>query len=117
MGDGDFIISVHSFFQQTPSYECIELLEEASLISISFQDLQAMYHRHVEFNVVGRVLTEKYYGLSEERLIHLRMQTARERYASLLAAHPAVFQRASLKQIASYLGIPPETLSRLRAIR
>jgi len=61
MGDGDFIISVYCVFQQKPSYEVIELLEDASLISISYDDLQRMYSNYSEFSAVWRILTEKYY--------------------------------------------------------
>jgi CRP-like cAMP-binding protein len=117
MMETDFIISVRSFFGQQRSYEYIEMLEPSELVSITYSDLQELYATYSEFNQVGRILTERYYARSEERLFQLRMNTAQERYDALLMAHPTIFQRASLKQIASYLGLTPETLSRLRAKR
>ncbi|MFD0940128.1 Crp/Fnr family transcriptional regulator [Pedobacter boryungensis] len=115
MSTGDAMISVFSFFNQTPSLEYIELLEDSVLLCTSYADLQELYRKFPEFNVIGRVLTEKYYILSEERAIALRSMTAQERYADLLKKHPKILQKASLKHISSYLGIAPETLSRIRA--
>jgi CRP-like cAMP-binding protein len=115
MQENDLILSVYSFFRQKPSYESIELLEDSTLISISYFDLQGMYKEFPEFNFFGRVLTENYYVKSEERIISLRMLSSQERYKALLNSYPQIFNRVPLKYIASYLGMTPETLSRLRA--
>ncbi|NID12758.1 Crp/Fnr family transcriptional regulator [Fibrivirga algicola] len=114
MGQHDFIISVRSFIEQKPSYEYIQTLTDCTLVSITYSQLQHLYQKHPSFNSVGRQLIEKYYALSEERLFQLRMNTAAERYDLLLATYPAIFKQASLKQIASYIGVTPETVSRLR---
>ncbi|MEZ0483507.1 Crp/Fnr family transcriptional regulator [Fibrella aquatica] len=114
MGQHDFIISVRSFIEQKPSYEYIQTLTDCKLVKISYTDLQELYQKHPSFNAVGRQLVEKYYALSEERLFQLRMHTAAERYDLLLATYPAIFKQAPLKHIASYLGVTPETVSRLR---
>ncbi len=115
MEENNLIISVHSFFTRKPSYENIELLEDSVLYAIKFEDLHTLYKLYPEFNFVGRVLTEKYYLLSEERTMSLRMLTSQERYQKLLQSHPHLFNRVLNKHIASYLGMSAETLSRLRA--
>lgn len=114
MGQGDLMISVYSFYTQRPAAENIELLEDSELLSMKWNQLQAIYAEFPEYNFTGRLVTEKYYMLSEERTILLRTSTARERYEKLLEMHPGITQRASLGQLASYLGITPETLSRVR---
>ncbi len=115
MKEDDVIISVNSFFKQLPSEESIVAIEDTTIHGIKFEQLQAVYDRFFEFNIVGRILTTKYYILSEERLYSLRKERARDRYLSLLNTQPDIVQRAPLKYIASYLGINLETLSRIRA--
>lgn len=117
MREGDFLMSIASFYTRQPTQEYVELLETSTLWSITYLQLQQLYRQFPEFNVVGRLLTEKYYVLSELRTQNLRMQTAPERYQQLLADFPDIFGRVPLKYIASHLGISPETLSRLRGQR
>ncbi|WP_420146904.1 Crp/Fnr family transcriptional regulator [Spirosoma sp.] len=117
MREDDFIISIASFYRRQPAYEYIELLEESILWSISYVQLQQLYQDFPEFNTIGRLITEKYYVLSELRSQNLRMQTAPERYQQLLTDFPDIFGRVPLKYIASHLGISAETLSRLRGQR
>ncbi len=115
MKEGDFVISIVSFYAKSPSEEIIETLEESLLWSISRQNLERLYLQYPAFNLVGRLLTEKYYVLSEQRTQNLRKKTADERYRNLVASFPDISNRVPLKYIASYLGISSETLSRLRA--
>ena len=79
--------------------------------------MQGIYADFPESNYTGRLVTEKYYMLSEERTILLRTLSARERYEKLLQLHPGITQKASLGQIASCLGMTQETLSRVRGAR
>jgi CRP-like cAMP-binding protein len=115
MGTGEFMISVFSFFTQKPAAENIELLEDSTLQSITWTQLQTLYTEFTEFNIIGRMITEKYYIESEQKSILLRTLTAKERYEQLIRFNPNILQKSSLGQIASYLGISLETLSRLRA--
>ncbi|WP_375416017.1 Crp/Fnr family transcriptional regulator [uncultured Hymenobacter sp.] len=114
MREGDFVISILSFFTQLPGDETVELLEPAVVSSISYAQLQGLYRDFPEFNLIGRRLVEHYYVLSERRARHLRARSAAERLALLLADFPDVFQRVAVQHIASHLGLAPETLSRLR---
>lgn len=115
MKEGDVIISVESFFQQKPSYESIQALEDCELFYITYEELQHIYRHYPEFNFIGRVLTEKYYTLSEQRLYSLRMQRSQERYDYLVRNYPELIQRVPGKFLASYLGITEVTFSRIRA--
>lgn len=115
MKEGDVIVSVESFFDQTPGYENIQVLEDCVLYYIDYNELQYLYNNCPEFNFVGRALIEKYYKLSEQRLYSLRMQKAAEKYSFMMNNFPHIIQRVPSKYIASYLGITEETLSRIRA--
>lgn len=114
MGAGDIIISVYSFFSRKPSFENIEALEDCTLQSITWEQLQSIYKTFPEFNITGRIITEQYYIRTEERAIDLQTLTAQQRYEKLLAQYPGILQKATLGQIATYLGIKQETLSRIR---
>ncbi|MGM9475252.1 Crp/Fnr family transcriptional regulator [Pedobacter sp. GSP4] len=114
MGKGDLMISVYSFFTQKPAYEYIEVLQDCKLQSISWQQLNAYYADFPQGNLLGRIVTQKYYIMSEERAIFLRTQTPTLRYEKLLEQHPDIEQQTSQTNIASYLGISRETLSRIR---
>jgi CRP-like cAMP-binding protein len=115
MSEGDFVISIVSFLTQQPSTEYVELLEPSVLYSVSYAQLQELYRAFPEFNYVGRVLTERYYVRSEQRAYQLRTLPGKERYAQFVESFPGIAQRVSLKYLATYLGVAPETLSRLRA--
>ena len=67
-----------------------------------------------EGNLLGRIITQKHYLLSEQRAFLLRTATAQYRYELLLKNHPNIEQQITQNHIASYLGISRETLSRIR---
>lgn len=112
--ENDFATSIYSFVSRKPGFENIEVIEDSVLYAISYDDLNDIYHKHPEFNYVGRLLTEKYYIDLMERTLCLQFQSAKESYEQLVENQPYILQRASLGHIASYLGISQETLSRIR---
>lgn len=111
----EFATSFYSFITNEPSPETIETLEDCELIKISHGDLQNLYEKFPETERLGRIITENYYIKLEERILNIQFRTAKERYQNLLSKNPSLLQRASLGQIATYLGITQETLSRIRA--
>jgi CRP-like cAMP-binding protein len=115
MSSGDVMISVYSFFTREKAMEYIDLLEDSCLLSISWRQLQLVYQDFPEFNLLGRLLTEKYYVLSEQRMILLRMRKPEERYRFFLKIYTSALQRVPQHIIASFLELTPETLSRVRS--
>lgn len=115
MKGGDVIASVESFFSQTPSYESIQALEDTTVFYLEHRELEAIYRKFIEFNFVGRILLQKYYMLSEQRLYSLRMQRSQERYDYLLEHHPELILRVPAKYLASYLGITEVTMSKIKS--
>src|SRR5436853_66201 len=102
-----YFIAMDSFFQSSLDH-FLSYLEQTALLSIHYADLNQIYRQFPEFNFIGRLLTERYYGLSEQRSWSLRHQTTMERYHHLLKTYPQLLERAPLKYIASYLGMKPE---------
>ena len=111
----EFATCFYSFVANKPSFECIETLEDCELVSIPLKTLQTLYLDFPETERIGRIITENYYIKLEERVLNIQFKTAKERYQKLITKKPLLLQRVSLGQIASYLGITQETLSRIRA--
>lgn len=112
--ENDIITSTYSLFTKNRSYENIELLEDSLLLKTHYNDFLNLCKEHKALFSVYRILMEKYYLLLEDRTLSLQFDNALERYQKLLSNFPYILQRASLGQIASYLGMSPVTLSRMR---
>ncbi len=113
--ENEFATCFYSFVANKQSYEIVQTLEDCELIKLSYSSLQTLYSKFPETERIGRIIVEKYYIKLEERLLSIQFKTAKERYRNLNSTNPSILQRASLGQIASYLGITQETLSRIRA--
>ncbi|HTF20874.1 MAG TPA: Crp/Fnr family transcriptional regulator [Chryseolinea sp.] len=109
------VVSVNSFYKRMPGYEFIEAMEDSTLARIHYDTLQKLYTDFIEFNYTARILTEHYFSFTEERLFLLRKQKTEDRYRYFVEQYPELLNRAPLGQIASYLGMNLETLSRIRA--
>jgi CRP/FNR family transcriptional regulator, anaerobic regulatory protein len=111
--DGDFIYSPYSFLKQKPSLENVQLLEDATVIAIPLAALNYIYDTYPETNQIGRLITEQYLLLYDQRAYALRYQTSEQRLHGFIETYPKVFAKAQKKHVASYLGIASGTLSRL----
>jgi CRP-like cAMP-binding protein len=115
--EGDFVTSMYSFISRRPAHERIEVLEDAILQVIAYDDLQTLYCLSPTFERLGRLLTERDYILLEERALILQSSSAAERYRLFLEKEPDLYHRISLGHLSSYLGVSRETLSRIRSKR
>ncbi|AMQ01107.1 Cyclic nucleotide-binding protein [Pedobacter cryoconitis] len=113
--EGDIILSYHSYINNTPGYESIELLENCRLYELKTEALEALYNTHTELANWGRKLAELILIKTEESYIGRLFKPAKERYIDLLQTDPLLIQRIPLGHIASYLGVTQVTLSRIRA--
>jgi len=111
--EGGLVIAVKSFFDREPSDEFIQALEDTIVHYISHDELESLYRDFVEYNIVGRLIVTRYYILSEQRNDMLRGIKAREKFALFQKNLGHLTPRVPRKDIASYLGITLETLSRL----
>lgn len=113
--EGEFVHSAQSFLLREPSLESIVLISDCKLLSLSHPNLELLYEKDPIWNKVGRLLYELHYITLQARLnSHLSMSAA-ERYDQIYLRHPDILDRVKLVHLASYLGMTPETLSRLRA--
>ncbi|KIC91260.1 Crp/Fnr family transcriptional regulator [Flavihumibacter sp. ZG627] len=109
-----WINDLGSYHGLKPSALNIDALEDTVVLQISRDDLIALYMQAPKFDRIFRVLLEKSFIRLQERLLQNISSTADERYQSFLEIYPHLMNRLSQVQIAAYLGITPEFLSRLR---
>lgn len=109
-----WINDLGSFHSVRPSLMNIDALEDTVVLQISHGDLISLYKQAPKFDRIFRVLLENSFVRLQERLLQNISSTAEERYQSFLEIYPQLVNRLSQVQIASFLGITPEFLSRLR---
>ncbi|GFD93979.1 cAMP-binding protein [Alteromonas sp. KUL156] len=109
-----FISAYDSFLTQTPSEYSIETLTPTILWRLSFNDLEDIYQNTSIGNEVGRKNAENLFLLKSKRELSLLNNTPEERYLNLFQERPELIQHIPLKYIASYIGITPQALSRIR---
>jgi CRP-like cAMP-binding protein len=89
-------------------------MEDTQMLRISHERLEQLYHEVPKLERYFRILFQKAYINALERLNATMWESAVERYNDMLKEHSDIFQRVPLTYIASYLGITPESLSRIR---
>ncbi len=110
----EWVTSIQSFVNRQPANERIQALESSQLYAISFDAFQHLVKTVPPFETIYRALLEESYVHSTQRVMSLLGMDALERVRWLLSFQPLIFSRLSNKVIASYLGLSPETLSRLK---
>jgi CRP/FNR family transcriptional regulator, anaerobic regulatory protein len=113
--EGRTVVSVRSWYTQTPGNDFIQALEDCELYFISYNDLEFVYRHFLEFNFVGRVLTVEYLLVWHALAQNTRLLTAAERYQLILEQQPEMLQRVPLRYLATWLNMTPETPSRIRS--
>ena len=112
--EGSFVTAYYSFITREPSSVYIELLEDAETVVIAHDVLHRFYKKYHHGEKIGRLIAESQYVKRLRREMELLSLTAEERYASLMKKNPALVGNISVKHLSSYLGVQPESLSRIR---
>ncbi|MBS1634629.1 MAG: Crp/Fnr family transcriptional regulator [Bacteroidetes bacterium] len=106
-----------AFLGQEPASINIEALEDSQVFVLSYEDLHRFYDEIPMFERMVRRIIEQYFVKALERVkkISRSSYSAQERYLEFIRSHPKLVNRVPLVYLASYLGVTPETLSRLRS--
>jgi CRP-like cAMP-binding protein len=112
--ENSFITEYESFLSRKPSAYFIDALEPTEVWAIGYEDLNNLYQTSVNFLRLGKAVAENVVVHVGNRYMSLIRDDATTRYLRLIKERPKVMQRVPQYMIASYLGITPEALSRIR---
>ncbi|MBF4467263.1 Crp/Fnr family transcriptional regulator [Flavobacterium sp. LC2016-12] len=112
--DGEFASGYDSFITRLPANYIIETLADTVLWRISYSDLQYIYAETKIGNTIGRLASEDLFLKKTKRELSLLNDSAEQRYRNLFIEQPQLIQKIPQKYLASYIGITPQALSRIR---
>jgi CRP-like cAMP-binding protein len=112
--NNSFYCAYDSFYSRTKTTVYIQAITDCQLYSISHESLEMLYKKCETAKKLGRIATEFLLSKKVKRELDLLTKSPQERYENLLQEHPKYIQIIPLKYLASYIGVVPETLSRIR---
>ena len=113
--ENEYISNHESFLTKTPSTKSIQALEDSEILIISREGLKKFYEEFNEGEKFGRKIMEGLFIYYLQELTSFYSHSPEQRYLKILEQQPELIQRISQYHIASYLGIKPQSLSRIRS--
>lgn len=112
--EGEYATHYASFLTQQPSKYSIQCLEPTTMVCLSYQDMCWIYENLPNFEKYGRLVAEEILVRQQVRIESFIFQTAEERYLDFIKNHSELFNRISISQLCSFLGIERQSLTRIR---
>ena len=112
--EGDFIADYSSFNTFNPSVQNIEAIEDCEVAIIDKKQLELLFQNIVNGNYIGRLILERRFDIIVNQLLAVYMQNSEERYLKFIQDYTSLSQRIPQYMIASYVGVKPPSLSRIR---
>lgn len=112
---GEFGTALPSLIDQKPAFEYLQVIEKSDLLTISRADFYSLVDQIPEFALIYRKILEKGFIIAQQRIYGFQGFSAMEKVKWIKIHQPNVLLRVSNKMVASYLGISPSTLSRIKA--
>ncbi|MBV7531039.1 Crp/Fnr family transcriptional regulator [Chitinophaga sp. sic0106] len=109
-----WVSDLYSFTEQKPTNMFIETLEDSELLLIDYKSKQRLFEQVPQFDTMFRLLVQRSLFALQRRFHSLVSQTAEQRYVAFTEKYPEIVQRVPQNQIARYLGVSPEFLSKVR---
>jgi len=114
-GKGDLIGAISSFLKRRPSEEYVVAVTDVEMFCVSYKDLTSLYQLSHTWSTVGLHVMEDLFLRNQKKVMSFINKTAEERYKYLLKYESELILNVPMQYVASYLGITPETLSRIRS--
>ncbi|GAB4031811.1 Crp/Fnr family transcriptional regulator [Spirosoma jeollabukense] len=109
-----FATDFASFKTDLPSHYYLECIDDCQVTTFYRSDIYDLYERYPQMQKFGRLMAEYAYLMMDRRMSHFQFHNLETRYLALLQEEPALLQRVSQHLIATYLGVTPESLSRVK---
>lgn len=109
-----WVISLNNFGQQSPADSNLICVEDTVVSVGNEAQAQQMFQQFPRFETISRAIVEAEFAEQKKQLLSYLTDSPEQRYLKLLQARPDIFQRVPQYQIASYIGVKPESLSRIR---
>ena len=112
--EGEFIADYQSFTNKTVTIQNIQAIEDCEILIINYPDAQTIFNTTKNGNLIGRIIIEHRFDVMVTQLLAIYMQNHEERYKRFVSQYSDLTQRIPLYLIASYVGVQPPSLSRIR---
>ena len=111
---GEFIADYQSFNNKTASNQNIQAIEDCEILIINYDNVQTIFNTTKNGNLIGRHIIEHRFDIMVNQLLAIYMQNQEERYKNFVEHYSDLTQRIPQYLIASYVGVKPQSLSRIR---
>jgi CRP-like cAMP-binding protein len=112
--ENQFIADYSNYIQTNPSIYSLQALEETEVVVLPRTTIEWGYKNLIDGQKMGRLIAEYYFIYQDDRIKNLYVRTPKQRYDSITDVFPNIHNRVPQHMIASYLGITPIHLSRLK---
>jgi len=114
VSENQFTSDYQSFIMEVPSMQYLEALTDVELLILKKNDINALYDQYKIWERFGRLIIENVFCSAEAKRKKIISTSHDEQYRNFAASYPQIVQQVPQYYIASYLGLTPEHLSRLR---
>jgi len=112
--EGEFVAEYQSLVQQSKSIQSIQAIEDTTMLVMTGDDLQNLYINTKNGDKIGRIVIEHRFNILVNQLMSIYMHSPDQRYLHFIKTYPDLVQRVPQYHIASYVGVKPQSLSRIR---
>lgn len=114
IGESEYISEYESFLTRKPATQNIDVLSDVVLIDFAYNDVQRLYKTYPAFQEFGRKIAEQLFIMLNQRNTSLLVLSPEERYRYMIENNDVLLQQVPQYMLASYIGVTPEHLSRIR---
>lgn len=114
VGEGEYTSEYESFLTRQPAAQNIDALTDVEVIDLGFEDMQRLYKKYPSFQEFGRKIAEWLFIVLNQRNTALLALSPEDRYRNMIAGDNRLLQQVPQYMLASFIGVTPEHLSRIR---